>query len=165
MKRVLVILAFTALACLLGFAAAQTIGLGEGYSSTQLSFFNSPGSSTFEPNVQKYWGNYIAEERNLSIKTPASSMGIWINDFPLKFDTPLQLSASSFKESADPLSISAKERNTQFLTRNVNSEFSINQIQSYAPSGSLTVASGNNTPDKDAKGKMMSQDIMKLFSK
>jgi len=164
MRKVSVVLALTALACLLGLAAAQTVGMGEGYSSTQLSFFNSPGSSTFEPNVQEYWGKYVANEQNLSIKNPAYSMGVWMNGFPLKFDAPLQFSASSFKGSADALDLSARERNTQFLTRNVNSKFSINQIQPYNPSGSLTVASGNGTPDKDATGKMMSQNIMTLFS-
>ena len=78
--------------------------MGEGYSSTQLAFFNAPSSSTFEPNVQKYWGNYITSQQNLSIKSATSNMDIWMNTFPLKFDTPLQFKATSFAANAAALS-------------------------------------------------------------
>ena len=97
MKTIVVLIALT---CLLGLAGAQTIGMGEGYSSTQLAFFNAPSSSTFEPNVQAYWGNYIANQQNLSIKSATSNMDIWMNTFPLKFDTPLQFKATSFAANA-----------------------------------------------------------------
>jgi len=43
-----------------GLSAAQTMFTGEGYSTSQLAFFNSPLSSAFEPSVEKYWGTYIA---------------------------------------------------------------------------------------------------------
>jgi len=137
--------------------------MGEGYSSTQLAFFNAPISSTFEPNVQTYWGNYIANQQNLSIKS--TTMDIWMNTFPLKFDTPMQFKATSFAANAAAPTLTATERNSQFLTRNVNSQFGVNQIWSYPQtSGSLMVSNSTGTPSKDAKGQMMSQNIMVLFN-
>ena len=85
------IVALIALTCLLGVAGAQTMFMGEGYSASQLAFFNAPSSSTFEPNVQKYWGSYIANQQNMSRSSATSNMDIWMNTFPLIFDTPLQL--------------------------------------------------------------------------
>ena len=105
MKTIVVLIALT---CLLGLAGAQTIGMGEGYSSTQLAFFNAPSSSTFEPNVQTYWGNYIANQQNLSIKSATSNMDIWMNTFPLRFDTPLQFKATSFAANAAALTLSCQ---------------------------------------------------------
>lgn len=162
MKILVVLLALT---CLLGLAGAQIIGMGEGYSNTQLAFFNAPTTSTFEPNVQAYWGNYIADQQNSSIKSTSSNMDIWMNTFPLRFDTPLQFKATSFAANAAAPTLTATERNSQFLTRNVNSQFGINQIWSYpVASGSLTVSNSTGTPSKDAKGQMMSQNIMVLFN-
>ncbi|HUS76836.1 MAG TPA: hypothetical protein VMY43_12640 [Methanothrix sp.] len=162
MKMIVVLIALT---CLLGLAGAQIIGMGEGYSNTQLAFFNAPSSSTFEPNVQAYWGNYIAGQQNMSIKGGTSNMDLWMNTFPLKFDTPLQLMATSFSANAAAQILSAKERNSQFLTRNVNNQFDVNQVWSYPmASGSLAVSNSTGTPSKDAKGKMLSQNIMTFFS-
>jgi len=162
MKTIVVLLALT---CLSGLAGAQIIGMGEGYSNTQLAFFNAPSTSTFEPNVQAYWGNYIADQQNNSIKSASSNMDIWMNTFPLKFDTPLQLMATSFSANAAAPILSAKERNSQFLTRNVNNQFDVNQVWSYPmASGSLAVSNSTGTPSKDAKGKMLSQNIMTFFS-
>ena len=154
-----------ALTCLLGLAGAQTIGMGEGYSRTQLSFFNAPTSSAFEPNVQTYWGTYIANQQNLSIKRLTTNMDIWMNTFPLRFDTPLQLKATSFAVNVAVPILSAKERNSQSLTRNVNSQFDVNQIWSYTPTSvSLSVSNSTGTPSKDAKGKLLSQNIVNLFN-
>jgi len=162
MKTIVVLIALT---CLLGLAGAQTIGMGEGYSSTQLAFFNAPSSSTFEPNVQTYWGNYIANQQNLSTRSATSNMDIWMITFPLRFDTPLQFKATSFAANAAAPTLTATERNSQFLTRNVNSQFGVNQIWSYPQtSGSLIVSNSTGTPSKDAKGQMMSQNIMVLFN-
>jgi hypothetical protein len=162
MKTIVLLIALT---CLLGLADAQTIGMGEGYSSTQLAFFNSPSSSTFEPNVQTYWGNYIANQQNLSTRSGTSNMDIWMNTFPLRFDTPLQFKATSFAANAAAPTLTATERNSQFLTRNVNSQFGVNQIWSYPQtSGSLMVSNSTGTPSKDAKGQMMSQNILVLFN-
>ncbi len=162
MKTIVVLIALT---CLSGLAGAQIIGMGEGYSNTQLAFFNAPSSSTFEPNVQAYWGNYIADQQNNSIKSASSNMDIWMNTFPLRFDTPLQFKATSFAANAAGPTLTATERNSQFLTRNVNSQFGINQIWSYpVASGSLIASNGTGTPSKDAKGQMMSQNILILFN-
>ena len=162
MKTIVVLIALT---CLLGLAGAQTIGMGEGYSSTQLAFFNAPSSSTFEPNVQAYWGNYIANQQNLSINSGTSNMDLWMNTFPLRFDTPLQFSATSFSANAIAPVLSAKERNSQFLTRGVNNQFDVNQVWSYPmTSGSLNISESTGTPSKDAKGKMLSQNIITFFS-
>jgi hypothetical protein len=161
MKTIAVLVALT---CLVGFANAQIIGLGEGYSSTQLAFFNSPGSSTFEPDVQQYWSSYIAQQQNQSIKSATSNMGIWMNTFPLNFETPLALTTTSFSGSVQAPILSAKEKNSQFLTRGVNGNFGINQIWSYpVTSGSLTVSNSTGTPSDNAKGKLLSQNIITLF--
>jgi hypothetical protein len=162
MKTISVLIALT---CLLGLAGAQTIGMGEGYSSTQLAFFNAPGSSTFEPNVQSYWGNYIANQENLSIKGATSNMDIWMMTFPMRFDTPMQFTKTSFNANAAAPVLSAKERNSLSLTKNVNGKFDVNQIWSYPlTSGSLTVSNSTGTPGKDAKGKTLSQNIITLFT-
>jgi hypothetical protein len=162
MKTIVVLIALT---CLLGLVGAQTIGMGEGYSSTQLAFFNSPSSSTFEPNVQAYWGNYIAGKENLSIEGGSSDMDLWMNTFPLRFDTPLQFQATSFSANAAASDLSAKDRNNQMLTRDVNSQFGVNQVESYpTASGSLNVSSSTGTPSKDAKGNMITQNIITFFN-
>jgi len=49
------ITALVTLICLLGLSSAQTMFTGEGYSASQLAFYNSPSESTFEPDVQQYW--------------------------------------------------------------------------------------------------------------
>jgi len=60
--------------------------------------------------------------------------------------------------------LSAKEKNSQFLTRGVNGNFGINQIWSYpVTSGSLTVSNSTGTPSDNAKGKLLSQNIITLF--
>jgi hypothetical protein len=162
MKTILVLIALT---CLFGLAGAQTIGMGEGYSSTQLAFFNAPGSSTFEPNVQAYWGNYIANQQNMSLKGATSNMDLWMNIFPLRFETPLQLKATSFNANATAPVLSAKERNSLYLTKNVNSQFEVNQIWSYPlTSGSLMVSNSTGMPGKDASGKLLAQNIMTLLN-
>ena len=162
MKTMVLLLALT---CLLGSSSAQIIGMGEGYSSSQLAFFNSPSSSTFEPDVQKYWGNYITSQGNASTKTLTTDMDIWMNTFPMKFDAPMQFSATSFSGNARAPMLSAKERNSQFLTRNVNSNFGYYQIWSYPQeSGSLSVSNNASTPSKDAPGKILSQNILTLFN-
>jgi hypothetical protein len=162
MKAIVVLLALT---CLSGLAGAQIIGMGEGYSNTQLAFFNAPTSSTFEPNVQTYWGNYIASQENTSIKSASSNMDIWMNTFPLKFDTPQLFKATSFAPNAAAPTLTATERNSQFLTRNVNSNFGIYQVWSYpVESGSLVISNSTGTPSKDAKGQLLSQNILTLFN-
>lgn len=152
------IVALIALTCLLGVAGAF---MGEGYSSSQMAFFNAPSSSTFEPNVQQYWGSYIANTQNMTRSSATSNMDIWMNTFPLVFDTPLTLGNTSFVGNVSAQTLSAADRNSQDLTRSVNSDFAVNQVMSIpATSGSLTTTSGIGTPATDATGKILSQNIM-----
>ena len=159
------IVALIALICLFGVAGAQTIGMGEGYSSSQMAFFNAPSSSTFEPDVQTYWGSYITNQRNLSRSSATSDMDIWMNSFPLIFSTPLPLKTSSFLGNVSAPALGAVDQNSQALTRDVNSGFAVNEVMSIpATSGSMTTSSGTGTPAKDAAGKMLSQNIITLFN-
>jgi hypothetical protein len=155
MKTIATLIALT---CLLGVAGAF---MGEGYSASQLAFFNEPSSSTFEPNVQQYWGSYITNTQNMSRGSGTSDMDLFMNTFPLLFDTPLKLNATSFAGNVSGPTLSAADQNSQGLTRGVNNEFSANQVMSYpAKSGSLTTTSATGTPASDATGKILSQNIM-----
>ena len=157
-------LALAALICLLGAAAAQTMFTGEGYSSSQLTFFNAPSSSTFELNVEKYWESYIANGQNLTASSTMSNMAIWMNTFPLQFSTPIAVASSTFAANVTAPTLSASEKNSQFLTRDVNSKFGINEVQASIPvQGSLSASSGSEIPGKDAKGQTISQGIISLF--
>lgn len=155
MKTIATLIALT---CLLGVAGAS---MGEGYSSSQLAFFNAPSASTFEPNVQQYWGSYIANTQNMSRGSGTTDMDLFMNTFRLLFDTPLQLGATSFASNVSAPAISIAERNSQDLTSSVNEGFSAYQVSSSpAKSGSLTTTNGTGTPAADATGKMLSQNIM-----
>jgi len=152
-----------ALTCLLGLAGAQTVGLGEGYSSTQLSFLHSPSVSTFEPDVQEYWDNYVANQNSQGPKSTSSNMDIWMNTFPLKFDS--SLGATSFLANASALNLTERERNSLFLTRSINNDFDINRdLHALQTGGSLTASGSTSIPSKDAPGKIMAQNIMVLFN-
>ena len=159
------ILALVMLSCLLGGAMAQTMFTGEGYSASQLAFYNAPSSSTFEPSVQKYWGAYIAGAQNQTAKGTMTSMDIWLNTFPLNFNTGVQVKSSSFSTNAAAPSLSAAELNTQSLTRNVNSKFSVYQMSAYLPQqGSVSAVNSTGTPGKDSKGQIITQGIVSLFN-
>ncbi len=160
------IVLLAALTCLIGFAGAQTMsGLGHGYSSSQQAFYNAPSTSTFEPNVQSYWGNYIASQKNLSVAGGTPEMQIWMNHFPLSFDSPLQLKATSFNGSVAAPTLGATERNTQFLTRSIKSKFDIQSEASYSMNaGSLKAYESSGTPSKEIKGKMLSASITSLLN-
>lgn len=152
------IAALIALTCLLGVAGAS---IGEGYSSSQMAFFNAPSASTFEPNVQQYWGSYIANTQNMSRNIGTTDMDLFMNTFPLLFDTPLKLDTTSFASNVSAQALSIAEKNSQDLTKSVNTGFSAYQVSSSpAKSGSLTTTSGGSTPAKDATGKILSQNIM-----
>jgi hypothetical protein len=159
------IVLLAALTCLIGFAGAQTMsGLGQGYSSSQQAFYNAPTTSTFEPNVQSYWGNYIASQKNLSVIGGTPEMQIWMNHFPLSFDSPLQLKATSFNGSAAASALSITERNTQFLTRDIMRNFDFDSASSSSlNAGSLKAYESTGTPGEDMKGKMLSSSIVSLF--
>ncbi|HEX7445673.1 MAG TPA: hypothetical protein VF300_04715 [Methanothrix sp.] len=159
------IVALIALICLFGVAGAQTMFMGEGYSASQMAFFNAPSSSTFEPDVQTYWGSYIASQQNISRSSATSDMDIWMNSFPLVFSTPLPLKTSSFQGNVSAPALGTADQNSQALTRDVNNGFAVNQVMSIpATSGSLTTSSGTGIPAKDATGKMLSQNIITFFN-
>ncbi|VVB72102.1 Uncharacterised protein [uncultured archaeon] len=159
------IVALIALTCLLGVAGAQTIGIGEGYSSAQLAFYHSPTSSTFEPNVQQYWGSYITGSQNSSLKDKTTNMDVWMNAFPLKFDAPLRFSTTSFTSNVAGSSVGSTEKNSQFLTRDVNSRFGINQIWNFPQTnGSLIAYGSSGMPSDASKGKILTQNIAVFFS-
>jgi hypothetical protein len=162
MKTIVTLMALT---CLLGVAAAQTMFTGEGYSSSQLAFFNAPSASTFEPNVEKYWGSYIAGQQNVTGKNAMSNMNIWMNTFPLNFDNTVRVATSSFAADAVAPALSASDINSLFLTRGVTSQFNTYQYWAYPPTnGSLTTSAVSGTPDKDAKGRLLSQNIITTFN-
>ena len=159
------IVALLALTCLLGVASAQTMFTGEGYSASQLAFFNAPSASTFEPNVEKYWGSYITGQQNMTAKSARSNMNIWMNTFPLNFDTSVKIAASSFAANAAGSTLSPSDRNSQFLTRDVNSQFRVNQLWAYPmTNGSLTTSESSGTPSKEDKGLILTQNIITFFN-
>jgi hypothetical protein len=158
------IVALLALTCLLGVASAQTMFTGEGYSASQLAFFNAPSASAFEPNVEKYWGSYITGQQNMTAKNARSNMNIWMNTFPLNFDNFVQIAASSFAANAASSTLSPSDRNSQFLTRDVNSQFRVNQLWAYPMiNGSLTTLESSGTPGKEDKGLILTQNIITFF--
>jgi hypothetical protein len=159
------IVALVALTCLFGVAAAQTMFTGEGYSSSQLAFYTAPSSSTFEPNVQTYWQNYITGAQNATTSSVMSNMAIWMTAFPLRFNTPVALTGTSFNANAATSSLSSSELNSQSLTRDVNTKFSIYETRPYVPlNSSISVSKSSGAPGNDASGQIMSQNIMSLFN-
>jgi len=122
---------------------------GEGYSSSQLAFFNAPSSSTFEPDVEKYWESYIASGQNPTVSSTMSNMAIWMNIFPLQFSTPIDVFGSTFAANVTAPNLSASEKNSQSLTRDVTSRFGLNEMQAYtAGKGSLSTSSGSEIPGR-----------------
>ncbi len=158
------ITALVTLICLLGLSSAQTMFTGEGYSSSQLAFYNSPSASTFEPDVQQYWGSYITG--NATPKSGLmSDIDIWMNTFPLKFNAPLQVKSTSFTANTSGLSLSESEMNSMLLKRDVNTQFSYYQNWKYnPPKSSLSFSESASVPSKDAGGQILSQGIISLFN-
>ncbi len=161
------LLALVTLTCLLGLSAAQTMFTGEGYSTSQLAFFNSPSASTFEPNVEKYWGTYIAGSQNATaMRGPEANMAIWMNSFPLNFNTPLQLRGTSFLTNSSGLSgISEIDRNSMVLKRDISNDFSYSQNwNNQAAGSSVSATKSTGVPGKDSSGQIISQGITTLFT-
>lgn len=159
------ILALVTLTCLLGVSSAQMIFTGEGYSTSQLAFYNAPSSSTFEPNVQNYWQNYITGAQNATRSSTMSDIAIWLNTFPLTFNSPVQLKSTSFSTNVAVPSISNSERNSQSLTRDVSTKFSIYETRAYTPmTSSVSVSNSTGAPAKEQSGQILSQSIVTLFN-
>ena len=166
MRTTVTLVALVALTCLLGLTAAQTMFTGEGYSTSQLAFFNSPLSSAFEPNVEKYWGTYIAGAGNANASGQMSDMSIWMNTFPMKFNSPLRVGSTSFSTNVtSPSDLSVNQMNSMLLKRDINTQFSYYQNWNEKPfQSSLTVSDSPGAPTKDASGQIISQGIISLFN-
>lgn len=158
------ITALIALICMIGVAGAQGNSLGEGYSSSQKAFFNEPVTSTFDPYVQSYWNNYIANKQSQSNLSMTTDMDLWIDSFPFRFSTPLNLGSTTFKANVSTQALSEKDKNSQALKTEVYRELGLNDLSSYGEdSGSLNISSGG-TPTVDATGYLISQNIMSFFN-
>jgi hypothetical protein len=170
-------IALLSLICLVGAASAQAIFTGEGYGSSQLSFFNGPSTVPFEPFVEKYWSSYIHNSQNMTGTTsnPATTMNIWFNAFPLGFNQPLKLSESSFNMGASAASkLSPTEWNSMQLKRNTLGNFDIDQSWMYTPvytpasaqKSSFSLGKNESTRSNEAgsSGQILSQGIKALFS-
>ncbi len=159
------IVALAALVCLMGMASAQLMFTGEGYGTSQLSFYYSAGSSSFEPSVQSYWQDYIAGA-NATAKNTMSNMAIWMNIFPLSFNTPVKVTGSSFSANAAAASnASISELNSQSLTRDVSTQFSIYETRAYTPlQSTFSATQSTAVPGSSSSGQIMSQNIESLFN-
>ena len=165
------IIALIALICLIGGASAQTISTvfpGEGYSSSQLEFFNGQNTVDFQPLVENYWNSYIqnGQTQNTAATTQSNVMGIWLNTFPLTFDKQVELKNSSFVANAPvATNVSGTDMQSAALKRDINYNF--NQDQSWKYTSITTTASTttneNGAPPKSAQGQIISQGIMSLF--
>ena len=166
MRTMVTLAALVALTCLLGLSAAQTMFTGEGYSTSQLAFFNSPLASAFEPSVEKYWGTYIAGAGNVNASSQMSDMSIWMNTFPMKFNSPLRVGSSSFSTNvSSPSDLSVNQMNSMLLKRGINTQFSYYQNWNEKPfQSSLTVSDSTGAPTKDSSGQIISQAIISLFN-
>ncbi|HUI39726.1 MAG TPA: hypothetical protein VLY86_02245 [Methanothrix sp.] len=155
------------LICLMGLSGAQMMFTGEGYSTSQLDFYNAPLTSTFEPNVENYWGTYIAGSQNATaLSGPGADMAIWMNTFPLNFNTPMSLKGTSFMANSSGLaSVNEVNRNSIVLKRDVNNTFSYSENwKNQASESSVSATKSTSVPGKDAGGQIISQGISTLFS-
>lgn len=158
------ITALIALISLMGLAGAQGGFLGEGYSSSQTAFFNEPTASTFDPYVQTYWNKYVDSKENQTNLSLTKDIDMWMNNFPMKFSTPMQLGSTSFKSDVSTQSLSEKDKNSQALKTEVYRELGLNDLSSYdADTGRLNTTSGN-LPSVDSTGNLISQRVMSFFN-
>jgi len=164
MKWIIVLMLMVSL---LSVAAAQTIFTGEGYGTNQLAFLNEPNAPIFDTDVQKYWNSYISNAQNVSpVRSPVTTMNIWMNSFPLSFSAPISVKGTTFSANATGTAVNPQESRSIFLRNDVLSNFNIDQSWRYSPvNAPLSMMSqGNNTPpSKDARGQIISQSIIGLF--
>ena len=164
------IIALIALICLIGGASAQIIFTGEGYSTSQLQFFNGQNTENFQPFVENYWNSYIQNQnggtQNTAITTQSNVMDIWLNSFPLGFDKQVQIKNSSFMSNAPvATNVSNTELQSAALKRDINYNFDQSQSWKYTSVATTASSAGssNGIPAKDSQGQIISQGIMSLF--
>ncbi|MFB3766493.1 MAG: hypothetical protein ACE14P_14760 [Methanotrichaceae archaeon] len=162
------IIALIALISLMGGASAQLIFTGEGYSTSQLAFFNGQNTQDFQPLVENYWNSYIqnGQNQNPAITGQSNVMDIWLNSFSFGFDKQVQLRNSSFVSNAPiTANFSSTEVQSAALTRAINFNFNQDQSWRYTPGAvsTLNALSGYSVPPKNAQGQIISQGIISLF--
>jgi len=167
MKWVLALVMLISLVCIVGLVASQSEPsfLGEGYSYTQLQFFNGQNTADFQPIVEQYWNSYI-QNQNPAISNQSNVMSIWLNNFPLDFDKQVQISSSSFTANAPvATNVSSNALQSDLLKRDVNLNFNQDQGWKYTSAATTTVSagSGNGVPTNDAQGLIISQGIISFF--
>jgi hypothetical protein len=168
-------IALISMLCLIGGAAAQEGFTDAAYTTTQNSFLHGPDTAPFEPYVERYWSSYIQNSQNLTVmKSPAQSMTIWYNNFPLGFQQPVKLSNSSFLTSGQGKSkYSQAEWDSMLLKRTTMLNFNIDESWKFAsvfsPSKaqqtSFSLASGENQSSMASSGRILSQSIASFFSR
>jgi hypothetical protein len=159
-------LALTALICLIGGAASQTMFTGEGYSASQLAFYSGPEVASFDPFVQNYWDSYIQNSAalNPAINNQSNEMSLWLNSFPLSFDKQIQLQSSSFSANSPVnTNVSGTELTSSALKRDISFNFNQDMSWQYANANSGQSAESQSAPPKDSQGQIISQGITSLF--
>lgn len=165
------------LICIVGAASAQEIFTGEGYGRSQLSFFNGPSTTGFDPFVEKFWESYVHNSPNMSrlASNPASTMNIWFNTFPMNFNQPLQVKNSSFTPGVSSAgTFNQLEWHSIQLKRNTLSRLNIDQSWKYTPiykpisaqKSSFYLGKDENmsATESASSGQIISQGIRALFS-
>jgi hypothetical protein len=155
---------------MIGGAASQTMFTGEGYTNTQLAFYNGPETPSFDPFVQDYWNSYIQKSAalNPAINNQSDDMSIWLNGFPMAFDKQISLQGGSFTTNV-PVNTSASttEQTSAALKRDINYNFNQDNSWKYTATATATNSSlsagTESSPPKDAQGQVISQGIMALF--
>lgn len=150
------------------YSQSQPSFLGEGYSTTQLMFFNGQNTIDFQPIVEKYWNSYIqnGESSNPAVNNQSTAIDIWLNSFPLDFNKEVQLKSSSFVANPSvATNLSSSELQSAALTRDINYNFNLDQSWKYTsgPISSVSAASSSGVPPKSSQGQIISQGIISLF--
>jgi hypothetical protein len=131
---------------------------------------NGPTEEGFSEDAQKYWNSYIRNANDSSIVagSPVKTMHIWMNNFPLAFQSNANLKASSFNIGGIGAgAISPTEWNSIMLERGTTSKFGLSQSWSYTPSAgssSFRVVNGTMTGTVGkSQGMILTQGIASRF--
>jgi len=165
-------LALISLICLISGSAAQALFTGEGYGRAQLAFFNGPSTSSFDPSVEKYWNSYIHNSGGVNGTAFSTTMDIWRNNFPLSFDTPIQIQKSSFISGVATRDYSKNDYDSLMLRRSIFSNLNLNDTWMYTPvytpsnilRTSFTSQNTGSISASDNSGNIISQSILASFA-
>lgn len=155
--------------CLVGGAMADALAEAQ-YSRNQLLYLDGPDAGSFDQYTQRYWDSYIGNSTTypVSQRSPSSTMTIWLNNFPLSFESPVQLNGTSLTTGGTGASgISPTLWNSMLLERETTSNFGLDRSWSYVPAEQTTsfqMVDGQVSATKEtAQGLILSQGIMTLF--